>query len=750
MKQQRLLRFLLGSLLTVVLPLGFIYGVVATNVGLQGVARLVQRVVPGVKQLQVQGRLVGPLYWRNVVYENKAVVVRLQQGRVDWRLGGLLKGDFIVENLQVDGAMVEVRNMASSKQEKAKNDYGWLGRVFIKHVQLRDVVLQPWHVRLQLQGELTDRWKLDWVAQSLSSGARGPVAAPPLGWNFLTEGNFNASGSVTGMKLAPRIKIKVDGWNLKAAEMQIGKAHLDLMADLMPNADSVLVVKFSQLRYKNYLFNSLNFQGQGKINPQLALRWQLLGGVIGEQVRGDFVARGAVSGDYKMPVVTADISVNHLQVQHYQFSSVRLTALLDQKRQSFAVALVSDSADVPPLKLVLRHVQLKAQGNTSGVMNWQGQAQSGQGVLYLKGTTALRETAFPTQFTLTGNNITVSNTNNYQIMATPDLRASYINKRLSVSGAILIPAAQIDLGGENGSAVELSKDVVFVGDDHKTTAELPIFASIQLKLGDRVHLHYEGLQTQLRGQLMINDAPDQATTGNGQINFVNGNYTYYGQTLKIRSGSQITFSGAVDNPILNIQAVKQVEAVPDTPGSAGDIVPTNTELSSMAVLPGQPLKIMVGVSVQGNVKSPQISLFSEPAILNQTDILSYLVVGQPSSQLGAGSAGALFSAISSMNSGGAGQLKETLQSLQKTVGVDFNVQSGAYVNPATNQTEQNTSVVLGKALSPKLYISYSVGILEELNALQVRYLLSKYWTLQSTSSTLGNGVDLLYMIERGK
>ncbi len=55
--------------------------------------------------------------------------------------------------------------------------------------------------------------------------------------------------------------------------------------------------------------------------------------------------------------------------------------------------------------------------------------------------------------------------------------------------------------------------------------------------------------------------------------------------------------------------------------------------------------------------------------------------------------------------------------------------------------------MVGKKITPNLYINYSVGLTAPINILQISYLLSSHWTLQSSTSSLANGIDLLYSFE---
>jgi translocation and assembly module TamB len=56
--------------------------------------------------------------------------------------------------------------------------------------------------------------------------------------------------------------------------------------------------------------------------------------------------------------------------------------------------------------------------------------------------------------------------------------------------------------------------------------------------------------------------------------------------------------------------------------------------------------------------------------------------------------------------------------------------------------------MLGKYLSPKIYVGYSMGIADAFNVFRVRYYFNKQLSAQSESSTNGNGVDMLYTIEK--
>lgn len=58
-----------------------------------------------------------------------------------------------------------------------------------------------------------------------------------------------------------------------------------------------------------------------------------------------------------------------------------------------------------------------------------------------------------------------------------------------------------------------------------------------------------------------------------------------------------------------------------------------------------------------------------------------------------------------------------------------------------------TSLVLGKYLSPRLYVSYGISLAESINALKLRYSLNDHWTIKSEVGE-ARGADLVYTIEK--
>lgn len=153
----------------------------------------------------------------------------------------------------------------------------------------------------------------------------------------------------------------------------------------------------------------------------------------------------------------------------------------------------------------------------------------------------------------------------------------------------------------------------------------------------------------------------------------------------------------------------------------------------------------LGVEVTGRLSRPKIQLFSEPAVLSQADILSMLVLRRPANQANKAGGQLLLAAISSMNLGSNTNSLQLLEQLKQTAGIDFNVQTNTNYNQITNTSSDTTSLVVGKSLSKRLYLSYNIGLSQtDTNMLTLRYLLNRFFSIQISNSDTSSAIDFLY------
>jgi len=63
-------------------------------------------------------------------------------------------------------------------------------------------------------------------------------------------------------------------------------------------------------------------------------------------------------------------------------------------------------------------------------------------------------------------------------------------------------------------------------------------------------------------------------------------------------------------------------------------------------------------------------------------------------------------------------------------------------------TPEETSVVFGEYISPRLFISYGIGLFEGTNVFRMRYEISSRWFLEAQTGPR-SGADFIYNLERG-
>lgn len=61
-------------------------------------------------------------------------------------------------------------------------------------------------------------------------------------------------------------------------------------------------------------------------------------------------------------------------------------------------------------------------------------------------------------------------------------------------------------------------------------------------------------------------------------------------------------------------------------------------------------------------------------------------------------------------------------------------------------TQESTTLFIGKYLSPKIFLSYGVGLFDPINTFRVRYQISRQIIFQ-TEYGMENSADLLFQME---
>jgi translocation and assembly module TamB len=395
--------------------------------------------------------------------------------------------------------------------------------------------------------------------------------------------------------------------------------------------------------------------------------------------------------------------------------NVRFGGTLQQPAVTGQARITDFAVELPAAGLKLTQGRLLLSSSDAKQFQIDGSVQSGKGTLAINGHAGLGATA-QTSLTLKGSQFTAADIPAARLVISPDLTVQQDGRGITIGGAIAVDSADVNLEKLPGAgATRASPDVVVIDrpQQEKAASRLPISARVKVDLGSRTHLVGMGLDGRLSGVLTVTERPGRAASGQGQL-AIDGTYKAYGQNLEIQRG-QLLFAGTpIDNPGLNIRAIRKLN--PNATIDEGQVV---------------------GLNISGNAQRPVLTVFSRP-VMDQSDALSYLVTGKPLSQVKGGEGSMVSSAAQALGSA-AGDL--LARSVGSKIGIDVGVSSSAALGGGSAFT-------VGKYLSPRLYLSYGVGLFDPGQVITLRYRLGKRWNLEAQSATDFNRASLNYRIEK--
>ncbi|MBC2656497.1 translocation/assembly module TamB [Pseudomonas sp. MSSRFD41] len=280
----------------------------------------------------------------------------------------------------------------------------------------------------------------------------------------------------------------------------------------------------------------------------------------------------------------------------------------------------------------------------------------------------------------------------------PDLKIALQDNRLAISGKVAIPKGQITVRELPPSTVKVSDDTVIVGQQAvEGKAPMAMAMNIDVEVGqDKLAFSGFGLTANLQGHVHIGDNMDTR----GELWLNDGRYRAYGQRLTVRR-ARLLFAGPIDQPYLDIEAVRQTD------------------------------NVIAGIRLSGSVEQPTTKIFSEPA-MSQEQALSYLVLGRP---LSSGGEDNNMLAQAALGLGLMGS-SELTAGIAKNLGIqDFQLD--------TQGSGNATSVVASGNISERLSLRYGVGVFEPASTIALRYKLSKKVYLEAASG-FASSLDIFY------
>ena len=377
-------------------------------------------------------------------------------------------------------------------------------------------------------------------------------------------------------------------------------------------------------------------------------------------------------------------------------------------------ALTGGRAVVPELGIELTEVEITATELDGRSMRIVGSARSGPGTVRLEGVLTPTPTAeAPIRVSIDGQRFQAAATADAQVLVSPDLEVAYTGETVVITGEVLVPQADVTVGEEEDEAVvPVSRDVVFVGPEVVEAEPEPLLAidaRVRVVLGSDVEVRGLGAEARLAGSVLVTETPGRPTSAVGEIDVVRGTYQAYGQDLQIERGRVYFAGGPIDNPGIDLRAFRRA-----TDG------------------------VIAGIEVTGTLQQPRVELWSRPT-LPETQQLSYVLLGRPLESATTQEGDLMARAATTLGVKGGNLLAGKLASRFGLEEARIEARSG----------RESASLFLGTYLSPRLYVSYGMGLFQPVNIFRIRYLLSEHWTLEAERG-LGVSGEVVYKVERGE
>jgi translocation and assembly module TamB len=645
--------------------------------------------------------------------QSLALAARLdnaQRATVDLKTSGIQAGDTALGALIVNG-------QGDSKRQQLKLD---LQGPLLKLALALDGTLDNGNWRGRLASGDVQSGGQDWKLQQPAKLERLADGKVNFGAHCWVSGPASLCGEDQRLMPEPRLRYHLKRFPLESLAQWLpkdfawkGALNADIQLDVPaagPNGQVVIDASGGTLRIRDksqwldFPYDTLKLTSTltpRKVDTNLIFH----GGKLGE-----LLAKVSIDPIGKNKPVTGDFTLSGLDISLARpfaptveklngklNGSGRISGSLLAPLINGNVALNDGEVSGPelPVSLEKLNVQAVIAGERVDLTgNWTSGA-AGQGSI---GGHVAWADALDVDVALKGSRLPITVEPYAKLEAAPDLKITLAGDRLAVSGKVLIPKGEITVRQLPPSTVKVSDDTVIVGQQTKQgKAPLAIAMDVNVEVGqETLAFSGFGLTANLAGHVHIGDNMDTR----GELNLNDGRYRAYGQRLTIRK-ARLLFAGPVDQPYLDIEAIRQTDDV------------------------------IAGIRLSGSAEQPTTTVFSEPA-MSQEQALSYLVLGRPLSTNGEDSNMVAQAALALGLAGGS----STAGKLASGLGIqDFDLD--------TSGSGDKTAVVASGKITDKLSLRYGVGVFEPANTIALRYLLSKKVYVEAASG-VASSLDIFY------
>ena len=297
------------------------------------------------------------------------------------------------------------------------------------------------------------------------------------------------------------------------------------------------------------------------------------------------------------------------------------------------------------------------------------------------------------------------------VMARPDRRlvatgrgnAALEGGKVTLSGEVRADEGVIELRARTLPAP--GADVVIVGRQQQVKGATRLAQAaldLVLDFGERFRIRGRGLDTLLAGKIRVQTGAAGALFAKGTVRAVRGTYMAFGQKLALERGSLI-FAGPIDNPTLDIRAMRRISAVE------------------------------AGVEVAGTLNSPFVRVVSEPP-MPENEALSWLVLGRGPGDATGSDLSMLPLAAAALLGQGDGESPTT--GVARTFGLDsIGMRGGTGLG--------SQFVTFGKRISDDIYVVYEQSLGATANVLKLEFNLSRRVLLRAETGEI-SAIGMFY------
>lgn len=417
-----------------------------------------------------------------------------------------------------------------------------------------DLLLLPAAPLLSLSTPLSGQLAANWQSGGLSALD---------GWFELGSGALRLTGGETDLLTINALRIDLQPGDSAALEM-----GLNLRVE-----DSTELT--GQLSFAD-LSTPLDTELDGRLMldlPDISAFAHLLPEF--DRIAGSASGRLDMSGPITGPALDGRISLNNAQLVH------------------------------APLGLDIHAIDLALSGSTDQA-ELSGSARSGEGTMQLAGQAERLAEGWSMAAQINGEQFAFADASWLSLNASPQLELGVRPDGIQIDGDIRIDRLQAGLPPGTGERIEPSPDIAVAGETDGNdnglagNAGQPVTGRLGIDLGDNASLAALGLETGLSGGIELHFNGQSRPTGHGTIHLPEGSYRAYGQNLEIDDG-EIVFTGQpLDDPRLDIRAVRDIF--------------------------GDPKVEAAGVHISGSARNPDITLYTDPRT-SQEKALAYVITG---------------------------------------------------------------------------------------------------------------------------